>query len=454
VPKVFSLLRNPTYAGAYVFGKSRSVPSTDPQSARPKIRQCPQEQWRVLLKDHFPAYIDWDTFTRIQTMLADNYAEYRKRHSRGVPRDGAALLTGLCYCGHCGHKMSVEYRKEPHYTCRFAQLNTGQGSLCQNLRSEEIERFVKDSFFAALTPVELALHDAAYKRIHEQHAEVHLAQERQLQRLRYDVNMARRQYDRVDPDNRLVAAELERRWESALHALRETEQRYEKDQQKMQAEIERQIPLELRTAFASVGQALPGLWPNMPMSTRKALLRCLIDKVVLKRLLPRDRLLLRIVWRGGAYTETELRISVPSVRQMSDYEVLRKRVLELEAEGKSDAQIAELLTQEGFHSPEQDRLIQSTVMRIRRSEGRMHGEGGPRPRRVGGALTVSRAAKLLGLPRHWIYSRIANGVITLDRDEEYDMYLFPNRPDTLDKLRQLRDGLIHDLNLSEGHQDA
>ena len=451
---VSTMLRNPTYAGAFSFGRWRSVRSSDPERSRPKFQRQPREKWRVLLKDRFPSYIDWDTFERIQTMLTDNYAEYGHRQSRGVPRDGVALLAGLCYCGNCGHKMHVWYGAKVRYRCAFAHEGTGPVTRQESLPIERIDECVQESFFSALSPVELDLYEAVLSRTKEQNEEVRGAQERQLQRLRYEVNLARRQYDRADPDNRLVTLELERRWESALRALQQAEQRYEQDQREMQTEAQRRIPLALRAQFSSLGQALPGLWSTLPIATRKAMLRCLIDKVVLQRLSARDRIQVRIVWRGGAYTDKELEISVPKLRMMSSNDAFKKRVAELFAQGQSDEEITQQLTAEGFHSPMKQQLLTSTVGNLRRSQGQFRRPSVLTPRRVGGALTVGQMAKVLGVNRQWLYGHIYRGVIKLSRDEDYNLYLFPNDAETLAKLRQLRDGLIREINLLKEHQDA
>jgi DNA invertase Pin-like site-specific DNA recombinase len=448
VPAIAAILRNPAYAGAFVYGRTKTTCSSDPQRAGWVTKRCPRDKWRVLLQDRWPGYIDWDTFERIQAMLSDNHADYKKKRSRGIPRDGQALLAGLVYCGLCGHKMSVRYPREIRYECDFQHVNSSHDKRCQSLVAAPIDRYVQESFFSALTPVELDLYEEAQRRVMAQSDEVWSAQERHLQRLRYEVNLARRQYDRTDPDHRLVAFELERRWEAALSELQQAEQRYAKDQQQLKAQAARRIPVELRTAFSSVGQALPGLWPKMNGAARKSLLRCLVDKVVLTRLPERERLQVRIVWRGGAYSETELVIGVNRLQDLSNYQALQARILALAAEGKPDAEIATLLTAEGFHSAQRTYLTEHAVTLMRQKA--LGSTGAHRP--VGGKLSVSRAAALVGVSSSWLYSRIRRGVITMPRDDEYGIYLFSNDPETLTQLCRLRDGLIHNLELKGGHQ--
>ena len=308
---------------------------------------------------------------------------------------------------------------------------------------------MKESFFAALAPVELDLYEAAYHKTQEQYAQVRGAQERQLQRLRYEVSRARRQYDQSDPENRLVTLELERRWESALQALAQAEHRYELDEKQMQAEAQRRIPLELRTQFASLGQALPELWPKLPLGTRKAMLRCLIDKVVLKRLRPRERLLVRIVWRGGAYTDKELDVATSALRPPSESEGADRTghgAGRARSQRQADHPAADgirlPLAPKGLSAPLHSRQSPSPT---RQAAGHL----ATGPDQGGGALTVGRVAQLLGVNRQWVYSLIYRGVIKLDRDDDYGMYLFPRDPEVLKQLRQLRDGLIHNIVLSK-----
>ena len=450
---VLRLLRNPTYAGAYVFGRTCWQQRKDPKRPGYQSYRLPQDQWRVVLKDHFAGYIDWDTFARIQDILAKNYAHYRRRESQGVAREGAALLSGICYCGHCGLQMTAAYTSQPYYRCCRCIRPDEPKPSHESIRSDLVDPYVQQSFFDALSPVELDLYEAAYHRTQEQQQQVCAAQERQLQRLRYEANRARRQYDQADPENRLVTLELERRWEAALRALSESEQRYEQDQRQMRAQARMRIPLELRTEFATVGQALPQLWPQLRMATRKELLRCLVSKVVLTRLPSEDRLLVRIIWRGGAYTDKELAVPPPGRHTPLDHAALAPRVVALAEQGCSDEQIAQQLTSEGFRSSRATSLHRHTVGRIRRQQGNTHRQAPPQ-RRYGGAWSVTRVATLLGVPRQWLYSLIYRGVLKLARDPDYGSYVFPGRPETLERLRQLRSGLIHDIDFTSEHQDA
>jgi DNA invertase Pin-like site-specific DNA recombinase len=451
IATVISILKNPAYAGAFVYGKTRSVrtPGRQPQQRRRAI-----EDWSVIVKDRYPAYISWETFEQIQALLRDNYAAYDRNKSRGVPREGAALLHGITYCGACGHKMVVQYKNGTRYLCNYHRQQA-QTAVCQYLPADPIDRRVVAAFFEALAPAELDLYDRAVDARRAQHVEIDRAHGRELQRLRYEVELARRQYDRVDPDNRLVASELERRWEAALHTLREAETRIAQARAARDNVVPIALSRDLRAAFASLEQSLPTLWSKdtLRRAQRKALLRCLIEKVVVHRE-GRDAVRTRIVWRGGAVTEMDIAVTVGALRDLTNYTTMEHRLLELEARGDSDDEIARTLTAEGFRSPLRDRVLPSTVRAIRLQHRRIRRYTGPRPRAVSGALTLPQIAQAVEVKPHRLYHLIRRGVLEVERDPATKMYLFPDRAETVEILRQLRDGKLTRVSIGREDRDA
>jgi DNA invertase Pin-like site-specific DNA recombinase/predicted DNA-binding transcriptional regulator AlpA len=452
---VIGVLRNPAYAGAFVYGKTRTVRKFDGQgSSRPQQKRREMNEWSVIVKDRYPAYVSWEIFERIQSALSDNYAEYDRNKTRGVPREGDALLHGLMYCGECGHKMVVQYKGSPRYLCNHLRQQR-QLPVCQYLPAVPIDEHVVKAFFDALSPAELDLYDQAMSARKDQFSEIDAAHARELQRLRYEAHLARRQYDRVDPDNRLVASELERRWEAALRAMRDAEEKFESARKERDKVVPLHVPRELRAAFSSLGKSLPGLWQqgSLRRAQKKALLRCLIDKVVAHRK-TRDSLAARIVWRGGAVSEIDIPITVGSLHELSGFEDMEKQILDFEREGKSDEEIARLLTERGHRSPLHDAVLPSTVKTIRLRHKRFHRFRGPRPRHVDGFLTLPQVAERLQVTPHWLYHLINRGVVEIDRDDSTGLYLFPDHPKTLDELRQLKAGALKRVCYRRRHQDA
>src|SRR5215470_2670647 len=442
VAAVIAILRNPAYAGTFVYGKTRTQMPVG--GGRSQQRRLPLSAWKVIVHDRYPAYVTWETFTRIQAMLDDNYAAYAHNQRRGVPRQGAALLQGIVYCGRCGHKMAVQYKGGNQYLCNYLR-SQAHAPVCQRLPADPVDQQVVAAFFDALAPAELDVYAQALAQRQQQQADLDRAQRYSLQRLEYEAEEARRRYAHVDPAYRLVAAELERRWEAALQAVQEAQEHYARLLRQAPEEA-MAIPPTLREAFSTLGASLPTLWHQDTLSRaqRKALLRCLLEKVVLDRRTP-DTITTRIVWRGGAVSELEVPCTVGMLRDLTGFAQMEAQVLRLEAQGHADEDIAQRLTSQGFRSPQRPRVLESTVRTIRLRHGRLHRYRGPRPRRVPRSLTVPQIATAVGVKPHWVYHLIRRGRIVVSRDEASGLYLFPDGAETLAAFRQLRDGHITEL---------
>ena len=222
------MMHNPAYAGVYVWGRSRWV--TSPKTGKQRQILLPREQWRVCLHDRFPAYISWPEFESIEAMLRDNHAEYKRKRTRGVPREGKALLQGIAYCGECGHKLGVQYKRKTQYLCNFFRRHDCNEPPCQRLPADLVDEQVVHWFFEALSVAEIDLSARVLAEGDRARDQVLAARRQEVERLRYQARLADRQFQRSDPDNRLVTAELERRWEEALRACREAENRLREEE--------------------------------------------------------------------------------------------------------------------------------------------------------------------------------------------------------------------------------
>lgn len=442
VPAILSILKNPAYAGAFVYGRSRAVPKANAPHQRVQ-KPLPLDEWKICHKDKYPAYIDWDTFVKIQAMIRDNHSEYDRNKTRGVPRPGKALLHGLVYCGECGHKMVVQYKNKTCYICNYLRQQY-QVPVCQYLPTDPLDRHVVAAFLAALSPVELDLYERAVAALRQDDERVRRAQQQQLERLRYQARLAERQFHQADPDNRLVTAELERRWEAALRELQEAEEKFRQEQQRPQAP--EALSPEEREAFLQAGRKIPELWHQSRLSPQqqKALLRCLIDKVVAHRCAP-DTLQVRIVWRGGDTTTASVPVTVGALSRLSGAAEMEKKILKLAKEGQTDEAIAAELTQQGYRSPKHPSVLPSTVRILRLRHRVLRKRSQSHPRRLPGFLTVPQLARRLGLTKHWIYDRIHNGTIAIARDPDTQLYLFPDKPRTITQFKQLRAGKLQQL---------
>jgi DNA invertase Pin-like site-specific DNA recombinase len=440
IAAILSILKNPAYAGAFVYGRTRTI--REPSGKITQIR-LPIEQWKILIRDRYPAYITWQTFEKIQAMLEDNYAEYDRNKSRGVPRPGSALLHGIVYCGECGHKMVVSYKTGTRYLCNYHRQQY-RVPVCQNIPGDPVDAAVVEAFFEALSPVELDAYAQSVAAKQEMDQKVDQTQQQQLERLRYETALAERQFNRVDPDNRLVAAELEKRWETTLAALKQAEERYALKQQ--QADPPHSLSPELKTAFSNVGQKLPQIWDQgiLTRQTKKALLRTLIDKVVIHRPTP-EFVHTRIVWKGGAISTFQVPAPVASLADLSGAQEMEKMIIELSTAGQSDEAIAQHLTELGHRSPMKTWVLPSTVKTIRLKHRIFQKRSQSHPRQVPGYLTLPQIARALDISPYWIYHRINTGQIQVSKDPTTGLYLFPDDPQTLEQFKELKQGILHNL---------
>lgn len=431
------MLKNPAYAGAFVYGRTQSCHA---RYANGKIitARRPMAEWKIVLKDRYPAYLDWERYERVQTMLSDNHAEYQRNQTRGVPRDGAAVLQGIVWCGRCGHKMGVQYKNGNRYVCNFLARSQG-GALCQHLPADPIDARVVEAFFAAVSPAELAAWMHAKDARQQAEEAFDRAEEQQIKRLRYQALLAERQYNRVDPDNRLIAAELERRWEGALRELRQAEDAFAR-RRAMQSQTENLTPAE-QYDFIAAGSQLPEFWqrPDIDWARKKALLRSLIDKVILHRVV-RDRITIRIVWRGGEITELEVEPKVHALSALSRGAEMEARLLELAHQGCNDAAIAATLTQEGFRSPRTNHVPVRTVQIIRQRHRLLRQPTPARSHHLSGWLTVSELAMVAHVSRSWIRYRIRNGTIKIHQNARHKRILFPDTAATIAAVQELKSG--------------
>lgn len=454
VAAVADILKNPAYAGAFVYGRTRfHTPARE--GATPQKAPRPIEQWRIVVKDRYPAYIDWRTYETIRAVVKDNRAEYMCIKTRGVPRDGELLLHGIAWCGRCGHKMYVRYKSGREYVCNHLRSHEGLPS-CQHIRAARIDAAVADAFLTALAPAELDALSRSRRSQQQMDNALRAGAERELERKRYAAALAERQFNRVDPDNRLVAAELERRWEAALSEVRIAEEALA---QQVPSRPVAQLAMgkALNDKVVSLAGRLPLIWADKATSDvhRKALLRCLVDKVVLDRG-ERDIARVRIIWRGGAVTDLEVKMNVNTVARLTRGPEMQERLLGLARDGIPDDEIAAILTREGHRSPRcADKVLPITVGRLRRGAAIRVAVQRTRWKHDASLLSPAQLAVMLNIPVNWLYVQIRKNRLLIDRQPN-GSYLFPNKPAVLAAVRNLRKHAISqlDLRICQPHQEG
>jgi|SRR6056297_2451305 len=445
---VSCFLNNPAYAGAAAYGRTRWKKSSN--TGKMQEVSLPRNRWRYCVMDKFPAYITWDQYERIQTMLSDNYSEYNRNKTRGVPREGKALLHGITYCGECGHKMCVQYKGGTQYLCNHLKQQTG-ATTCQRIGGDAIDDWVVSQFFTALSVAEIDVAAEALRTTDTEHEQVVAARRQEVQRLQYESSRAERQFMKSDPDNRLVTGELEQRWEASLRELSDAKQRLAQTEQDAPSYM---IPADLLEMLRDVGPRLPELWNAKLLKTsqQKSLLRSLIGKVVIHRLAP-DQIQTRIVWQGGATTSDIVNVTVGKLSSLSGAQEMESTIEKLALSGRSDEEIAAELTLAGHRSPRADKVLESTVRNVRLRKGILRRAHQSHPRRVEGFLTIPQLAEKLEVSRWWISDRINNGTIQINKDEKAKCYLFPDTPEMLADMKSLVSEYQSNLGCGKGHQD-
>jgi DNA invertase Pin-like site-specific DNA recombinase/predicted DNA-binding transcriptional regulator AlpA len=407
---IHHVLTNPVYAGAYVYGKTRQETILDASGARKKrIRHLPRSEWQVLIPDHHPGFIDWQTYEANQERIAKNTRPGPHKVG-GAVREGSALLQGLASCGHCGRRLHTHYRgrnSTPGYHCPGKVLVEGRGVYCLNIGGVQIDKAVADAFIAALEPAKLTATLAAAERL-EHDRETTLKQWRlDVERASYEASRAERRYRAVDPDNRLVARGLEREWEESLRALEVAKAelaRRERERPRVLSELERDRLLAL-------GPDLTAVWHATTTTPRdrKELLQTLLEEVIIKVERNKAAAYLALRWKGGALSEIDLalpRSRPATVRTDEDTIALVRRL----AVHYSDAVIASVLNRQARTTAYGHRFDAGRVGNLRRHWQIPCFE--PEAEQASGELlTIKKAAIVLGVAPSTIHRLLNDGFI-------------------------------------------
>ena len=431
-----NLLRHPSYAGAYRFGHR----PTDPRKKQPgrpstgKLIRRPEE-CLVLLRDRLPAYISWERFEANQGRLTANR---NLPSTPGAPRQGPALLTGLVRCGRCGRRMMVRYagpKQRVSYTCTRGSADYAE-PLCQGLSNARLlEELVAGQLLAAVRPAALEASLAAVAGVERQRAELQRQWQLRRERAAFDVDRAARQYQACEPENRLVARKLERRWEDALKQQRQLDAAY--------ARFERSAPAELSdTALSSIralAADLPAVWSaaTTTPADRRRIAR-LLERVVVTVDKGSERVDVVLHWVGGAAQAHAITRPVTRYCQQSDYPRLVARLRELCTGRDNSSAIAERLNAEGLRSPKRTKRFTGEMVRRltahlglarRQRHGSTAGLGPDEYRPMG-------LARRLGISRDTVRRWLRAGWLNLRRDEDGHHVIWADAGE-LRRLREL-----------------
>ena len=360
-PTLQNILHHPIYAGAYSYGRRpvdprRKIPGR-PATGRTVV---PIEECAVLLKDRLPAYITWERYEANLAKLAENQA---RAACLGAPREGDSLLNGILTCGKCGCRMIIGYQGTTgkfRYTCMRHKVDYGE-PVCQSLAGNKLDTLVSEQLLAVLEPAALELSLKAADDIDQERARLHRHWKQNLERVQFDAERAARQYHAVEPENRLVARELERQWEEALVKQRQAEEeyaRFEHEQPSRLSEVEKQTIMDL-------SRDIPSIW-NAETTTakeRQVILRHLVDGVRVDVLGETEVVDITIHWAGGFVSQHTQTRPVARYEQLQDYDQLVAKILELHELGRTNRQIAEALNDDGFRPPKRRDTYNAAMVR-------------------------------------------------------------------------------------------
>lgn len=347
--RVLDVLHNPRYAGAYVYGRTqtrtRTLPTESPR-VKGRTHHRAAADWPIVRHDAHPGYISWEQFLRNQQRLDDNCTAPGKDR-RGAVREGHALLQGLVLCGRCGRRMSVRYTRNgttPSYECNQVHKQQG-GPTCQFVRGDGLDAAVACLFLEAIQPAQLEVSLATLEKIENQERQVEHQWQLHLERARYEADLARRRFLAVEPENRLVARNLEKDWNEKLSAV----EQLERERALVPAWAAQRLSPEERQRILGLAEDLPALWhaPTTTSAERKQLLRLLIKDITLTKDSTTIRVALR--WQTGVRQAVDVPRPPRSCDARRTPSEVVARVSAL-APHHTDHQLADRLNREGWRT--------------------------------------------------------------------------------------------------------
>jgi hypothetical protein len=414
-PAIHDFLTNPNYAGAFVFGRTRTEKRLDGRGKLVvRTRLLPRAEWEVLIPDHHPGYVSWERWEAIQDELRANWRAPRGQGG-GAVREGTALLQGLMRCGHCGRMMQTGYSGTkgncPRYVCGRAKQLYGAEHGCQSLGGRRLEQRVLDELFAVLEPAALAATARALAEAETVAAQRLGAFELAVERARYEADRARRQFEAVEPENRLVARTLEASWEAALSEVR----RAEADLTAQRARRPTTLTAEELAWVSRAGADVRAIFgaPTTTHRERKQLLRAIVAEVIVTVRKEERQADVRILWEGGASTDFTMELNRPGGHARTTPEETVELVRKLAA-SYEDATIAMVLGRQHRRTGTGQAFTKSRVASLRAS----HGIPAFHPAAVGSAddnalvVGIVRAERILGVSKVTIYRWLRDGFIT------------------------------------------
>jgi DNA invertase Pin-like site-specific DNA recombinase len=431
--RVLGILKNPSYAGMYVFGRYQYRREISAEGeVQKRIHPVAMPDWRVSLKEHHEGYITLEEFFKNQERLEKNRTNGEEMILAGPAREGLALLQGLLLCGTCGRALTVRYVGNggiyPCYQCNWLRREGLASRDCMSFRCDRLDAAVAEEVFKALQPAELELALAALQELEARDQTILRQWQMRIERAEYEAALAERRYQEVDPSQRLVAGTLERRWNDALLQL--------DDLKKQVAQFQRQearvATPEQKAKVLALARDLPRLWhaPTTQAKDRKRMLRLLIKDITVEKLSNPKQLLVHIRWQGGACTDLSVQLPPHRADRVRYPAAVVDRVRDL-AHRLLDAEIADQFNREGLVSATGKRYTTKMIQWIRRGH-RIPPAALQQPEE----LTVQQVAKYFGVSAGVVYYWIERSLIQARRLNSGMPYWITLNPSNEQKLRE------------------
>jgi hypothetical protein len=339
--RILQVLHNPRYAGAFVYGRQRTQHRVDGSIGMVRL---PRSEWQFVIPGTHRGYIDWDRFEAHQQRLLDNSRAYGIQRRSGPAREGPALLQGRVLCGLCGERMRVHYSREhgrivPVYVCQESTVRRG-GPVCQTVPGKVVDPAIGELLVELMTPMTLGVTLAVQQELEARTAETDALRRQHLERLRYEADLARRRFMKVDPDNRLVADALEAEWNDKLRRHSDALADYERRRDRIAA-----LDAHARQRILDLANQFPAVWtdPRVEPRERKRILRLLIDDVTL---IKTEVITAHVRLRGGAVRTLRLDRPVP-IAQIRKFQPELVAEVDRLLDRHCDREIADILNQRG-----------------------------------------------------------------------------------------------------------
>ena len=406
--RVLGLIRNPSYAGVYVFGRYQYHKSITPEGVVHKqMRAVAMPEWRVHLNEHHEGYISVEEFEQNRQRLEHNRTNGEGTVLSGPAREGLTLLQGLLLCACCGRALTVRYQGNggiyPVYLCSWKRREGLATKDCLSVRADLLDDAIGEELFKALRPAEIELALAALSELEQRDQALMHQWQMRIERAEYEAALAERRYEEADPSNRLVTATLERRWNEALVRL----EQIRAEAAQFQSRKARVATPEQKAKALALARDLPRLWraPTTQAKDRKRMLRLLIRDITVEKLPAQRQVILHVRWQGGACTDTTVSLPAPIAERIRYPAAIVEQVREL-SHHLSDPQIVAHLNQQGLRSPHGKPFTLSMIKWLRYRYG-IPSVSLKRPEE----LTVQQLAQRFGVSIHVVHYWIKRSVV-------------------------------------------